>query len=86
MSDVNLVATKDFSYATRRLKAGDEFTVPERMARVLVGIKKAEPARVVGRVAAPSQRLLNRALTSTPAKEEEAPKRTRRRRRTAKKG
>jgi hypothetical protein len=49
MPDVELVATKDLSYGTRRLKAGDIFTVPASMARVLVGIGKAERPREPGK-------------------------------------
>jgi nucleoid-associated protein YgaU len=69
MADVELTATKDFSYSTRRLKAGDRFTVPANMARVLVGIGKAEELRTPGRVAAPPPRVAARAAaaTRTPA-------------------
>jgi hypothetical protein len=65
MPDVELIATQDFSYSTRRLKAGDSFTVPARMARVLVGIGKAEEPRQAGRVGAPPARVLDRAMTAT---------------------
>jgi hypothetical protein len=74
MPDVELVATKDFSYATRRLKAGDSFTVTAPMARVLVGIGKAELPREPGQVGAPSARVLDRAMTATRAAEKPAPR------------
>lgn len=78
MPEVILVATRDFSYATRRLKAGDTFTVPEKMARVLVGIKKAEAPRIVGTVPAPPASVVAKAAATTPKKP--------RRKRAAKKG
>lgn len=61
MGDVTLRATKSFSYSTRRLKAGDEFTVPANMAKVLVGIRKAEHLREVGRVVPPPAGLVEKA-------------------------
>jgi hypothetical protein len=64
MGDVTLRATKSFSYSTRRLKAGDEFTVPERMAKVLVGIRKAEHLREVGRVVPPPAGLVEKATVT----------------------
>lgn len=82
MADVTLVATRDFSYSTRRLKAGDTFTVPERMAKVLVGIKKAELPRIVGSVPAPPASVVAKA---TSAVKKAAPKR-RTRKSAAKKG
>lgn len=75
MADVDLIATKDFSYSTRRLKAGDAFSVPATMAKVLIGIGKAEHPRVVGTVAAPPARIVAAARKAAPAK----PKTTRRR-------
>lgn len=93
MPDVELIATRDFSYATRRLKAGDRFTVPAPMARVLVGIRKAEAPRVAGRVAPPPPVVAERiaeAVAPAPepveaSAETEAvkPKRTVRRRKSA---
>jgi hypothetical protein len=74
MPDVELVATKDFSYATRRLKAGDSFTVTAPMARVLVGIGKAELPREPGQVGAPPARVLDRAMTATRTAEKPAPR------------
>jgi hypothetical protein len=70
MADVDLVATKDFSYATRRLKAGDPFTVPERMARVLVGIGKATEPRKAGKVPPPPASVVQRVGTATPTADE----------------
>lgn len=40
-----MVATKQFSYATRRLHPGDEFDARPRDARLLIAIKKAEEWR-----------------------------------------
>jgi hypothetical protein len=37
-----LIATKSYSYATRRLKAGDEFDATDMHARILVGARKAQ--------------------------------------------
>lgn len=68
MADVNLVALKDFSYRTRRLKAGEEFTVDGPMAKVLVGIKNAEPIREVGTVEAPPAKVVRAAKAATPRK------------------
>lgn len=67
MADVDLVAVEDFSYATRRLKAGDSFTVSERMAKVLVGIKKADYPRVIGKVPAPSRRIAQKVAGAAPS-------------------
>lgn len=39
----DLIATKSLTYATRRLKAGDGFTVrSDRDARVLIALRKAK--------------------------------------------
>ncbi len=81
MPDVDLVAIQDFSYSTRRLRVGDSFTVPAKMAKVLVGIKKAELPREVGTVPPPPPQVVEQAKAVTP----QAPKKTMRRR-TAKKG
>lgn len=67
MSDVNLIAKKDFSYATRRLKAGDSFSVNAPMARVLVAIGKAEAPRQPAKVPAPPARVFQQAGTQAPA-------------------
>lgn len=68
MPDVELIATKDFSYATRRLKAGDIFTVPANMAKVLVGIKKAAPAREPAHIDPPPAAVAAKAAGAVPAK------------------
>ena len=81
MSEVTLVAVQDFSYSTRRLKAGDTFAVPEKMAKVLVGIKKAEFPREVGSVPRPPAALVEKVVAAAPAKE--APKPRRRARKSA---
>ena len=41
---MKLIATKSYSYATRRLKAGDEFDATDMHARILVGARKARYA------------------------------------------
>jgi hypothetical protein len=56
MPKVDLVATKDFSYSTRRLKAG-----------VLVAIGKARAGRVPGRAPAPPARVIEQASAQAPA-------------------
>lgn len=53
----SLIATRDFSYATRRLKAGDSFEVSDRDARILVAIKRARAPREPGVIAPPSRAL-----------------------------
>lgn len=91
MADVELVAIKDFSYSTRRLKAGDSFTVDGPMSRVLIGIKAAELARQVGKVAAPPKALVQKVVAAAKpvaamsTASTEAPKTRRRRRSAAKK-
>jgi hypothetical protein len=100
MSDeVTLRATKDIpgisarlldgGYRTRRLKTGDEFIVPRNMAKLLVeGIKKAEYHRTPGRVAPPTQEVVEAVKKATPAKKVESKPgsaRTTTRRRTARK-
>ena len=41
---MKLIATKAYSYNTRRLRAGDEFEANDYHARVLVGARKARYA------------------------------------------
>ncbi len=48
-----LVATKELTYNTRRLFAGDEFEASNRDAVILTAIRKAKRVRAPGRVAAP---------------------------------
>lgn len=53
-----LKATRDFTYSTRRLKAGDVFEVRKPFdAKILVAIKKAKPHREPGKVSAPPANL-----------------------------
>lgn len=86
MPNVDLVATKDFSYRTRRLKAGDPIlNVPERDARVLVAIKKAEHQRTPGKVAPPPPELATRAMAATVEKPKRATRRRTPRKSTVKK-
>jgi len=40
----DLIATRDFRYATRALTAGDPFQASNQDARVLIAIKRATPA------------------------------------------
>ena len=81
--DRDLIATRDFSYKTRRLKAGDSFSVPEPVARVLVAIKRAEEKREAGHIAPPPPRVAARAATATA--KPTSSKTTRKRRAPAKK-
>jgi hypothetical protein len=41
---MRLIATRNYSYNTRRLRAGDEFEANEYWARVLVGARRADYA------------------------------------------
>jgi len=41
---MKLIATKPMKYKTRRLEAGDEFDVADRLAHIFVGIRKARYA------------------------------------------
>lgn len=70
MSDtVDLIATRDFSYKTRRLRAGDDIPgVSERDARILIAIGKAKHARQSGKVAPPPSEVTERAAAATPQK------------------
>ncbi len=70
MPDRELIATRNFSYATRRLKAGDRFTVPERDAKVLIAIKRAQEPRKAGKVPPPPADVMERVGTSTPTADE----------------
>jgi hypothetical protein len=70
MPDVDLIATKNFSYSTRRLKAGDRFTVTAPMARVLVAIGKAQEPRKAGKVPPPPASVMERVGTATPTADE----------------
>jgi hypothetical protein len=45
---MRLIATRSFSYATRRLAAGDEFEAPGMIARALIGVKKARANEAPG--------------------------------------
>jgi hypothetical protein len=50
-----LIATKEFSYNTRMLRAGDTFdAASDKDARLLVGIGKAKTSREPGRIDAPN--------------------------------
>ncbi len=66
MPDVELIATKDFSYATRRLRAGDAFTVSAPMAKVLMGINKAQLPREPAAVPPPPPAVIQKAEAVTP--------------------
>lgn len=80
MADVNITITRDFSYQTRRLKVGETLTVKEAIAKVLVGIKKAEYTRKIGVVPPPPPSVIKAAEETTPQ-----PAKKPRRRRAAKK-
>ena len=51
----SLVAAKEFTYATRRLQAGDTFDASARDARVLIAIKKASLPAPASEPAVPEQ-------------------------------
>lgn len=71
MPTVELKALTDFSYGTRRLKAGDTFTASARDAKILHAIGKASGAREPGKVPPPPPSLMTRAMTATPQREPE---------------
>lgn len=51
---VDLIATRSFTYANRRLLPGQDFaTKTERDAKLLIAIGKARPRRVPGAIPAP---------------------------------
>lgn len=83
MSNVDLIANKDFSYMTRRLKAGEQFECKARDAKVLTGIGLARTPREIGSLPRPPASLMTKVVAPTapspaPAK--------RRRKAPAKKG
>lgn len=41
---MDLIATRRFTYATRRLLPGDRFVAADRIARVLIAVRRAEQA------------------------------------------
>lgn len=56
---MQLKALRPFTYATRRLQAGDLFDTRGALdARLLIAIKKAEAVREPGRIAPPPAKLL----------------------------
>lgn len=73
-----LRASKDFTYATRRLLPGDSFEASDRDARLLIAIKKARPdeddprpLRAPPRTLAKKIELFGGDETPPPAKTEE---------------
>jgi len=56
---MRLIATRNYSYNTRRLRAGDEFEANDYHARVLVGARRAryapqqEESKPIARVVVP---------------------------------
>lgn len=53
MAMKQLIANKDFSYMTRRLKAGESFECKARDVKVLTGIKLAREPRQMGSIPPP---------------------------------
>lgn len=69
MSKRDLIATRDFSYSTRRLRAGDLIEgVPHGDARVLIAIGKAREVRETAEVPAPPADVIAAAQAVTPQK------------------
>lgn len=73
---MKLIATKPFSYGTRRLQAGDVFeTKTEREGKLLLAVKKVRELedRPEQKISAPPKTLLNRIkeFEVKPAEEEE---------------
>jgi hypothetical protein len=71
---MKLIATKPFSYATRRLQANDEFEATNAHARLLVAIGKAKESdkREKGKLAAPSKKLKKKAVKAVAPKKAKA--------------
>lgn len=55
-----LIATRNMTYATRRLQAGDVFYAKPNEARLLIAIKKAREDREPGKVPPPPQSLMQK--------------------------
>jgi hypothetical protein len=70
-----LVATKPFTYATRRMQAGDAFEASDRDARLLLAIKKARRAddRVPGQIPPPPATLVAKIVAPAVAASLPAP-------------
>lgn len=64
---MKLVATKSFSYSTRRLKPGDIFEAKDPDARLLIGVRKARSFgdRKEDAVPAPKKETLNKLFSNT---------------------
>lgn len=86
MAEVELIAKKDFSYMTRRLKAGDTFPCKSRDVRVLTGIGLARLPREAGSLPKPPASLMTRVMKSDGAEPVKAPRQGRARKAAAKKG
>lgn len=72
---MKLVATKSFSYSTRRLKPGDVFEAKDPDGRLLVGVRKARyfGERKESFVPAPKKETLDRLLSTTVTSEVKKP-------------
>lgn len=72
---MKLVATKSFSYNTRRLKPGDLFEAKDPDGRLLIGVRKARyfGDREENSVPAPKKGTLDRLLSTTVASEVKEP-------------
>lgn len=52
---MKLIATKSFTYGTRRLMPDDGFEATSRDARILIGIRKAKPAIDIQKIEKPTR-------------------------------
>lgn len=86
MAESELIANKDFSYMTRRLKAGDRFSCKSRDVKALIGIGLARVPREIGTLPPPPANLMTRALASETAAPAKTPRKRAPRKAAAKKG
>ena len=70
MPNRELIATRDFSYRTRRLRAGDCFPCTERDARILTAIGRARDSRIPGKIKPPPPEVQKQIGTTTPTADE----------------
>lgn len=61
---MKLIATKSFTYATRRLLPGDEFEASNRDARLLAATRKARQVRTTTNLPAPPPELAEKIAAS----------------------
>ena len=61
---MKLVATREFSYATRRLLPGDTFEASDRDGKLLIAVKKAQKGRPDADVPTPRPGLIAKAAAA----------------------